>query len=61
MWCVLGERISDYCFVSQYCVVVVVCLVFVGGGLWLVFMLFVLVYYSVEDRVVNVCVYVVKV
>jgi hypothetical protein len=24
MWCVLGERISDYWFVSQYCVVVAV-------------------------------------
>jgi hypothetical protein len=32
MWCVLGERISGYCFVSPYCVVVVVCLVFAGGG-----------------------------
>jgi hypothetical protein len=60
MWCVLGERISDYCFVSQYCVVVA-CLVFVGGGLRLVFYVIVVVYYGVEDRVVNVCVYVVKV
>jgi hypothetical protein len=34
---------------------------FAGGGLWLVFMLFVVVYYGVEDRVVNVSVYVVKV
>jgi hypothetical protein len=32
-----------------------------GWGLWLVFfMLFVVVYYDVEDRVVNVCVYVIK-
>jgi hypothetical protein len=63
-WCVLGERISGYCFVSQYCVVVVVCLMFTGLMFnvcgWL-FMLFVVVYYGVEDRVVNVCVYVIKV
>jgi hypothetical protein len=35
-WCVLGERINGYCFVSQCCVVVIGCLMFVGGGLWLV-------------------------
>jgi hypothetical protein len=61
MWCVLGERISDYCFVSQYCVVVVVCLVLLVVGCGWFFMLFVVVYYGVEDRVVNVCVYVVKI
>jgi hypothetical protein len=50
MWCVLGERISGYSFVSQYCVVVVVCLVFAGGGVVVgFFMLFVVVYYGVED------------
>jgi hypothetical protein len=46
--------------VSHYCVVVVVCLMCAAGGCGWVFMLFVVVYCDVEDRVVNVCVYVIK-
>jgi hypothetical protein len=40
---------------------VVVWLMCVGGGCGWFFMLFVVVYYGVEDRVVNVSVYVIKV
>jgi hypothetical protein len=58
-WCVLGERISGYCWRVHYCIVVVVCLMCAGGSCGSVFV-FVVVYYDIEDRVVYVCVYVVK-
>jgi hypothetical protein len=45
--------------VSHYCVVVIVCLMCAGEGCGWVFMLFVVVYYNVEVRVLNVCVYII--
>jgi hypothetical protein len=54
----VGESPLCCCCCCCCCCVFNVC----GWGLWLVFfnMLFVVVYYDVEDRVVNVCVYVIK-